>query len=56
MLAGLATRLLAEDDVLMERLFPSQSVLPERWKMYYRKALKTRALTRHTEHALKYAI
>jgi len=56
MRAGLLDRLLKPEEVLKNRLFPSRESLPERWDLYYRKSLRTRALARNTSHALKYAI
>jgi transposase-like protein len=55
MMAGVAMRRLEPQEILGRRLFPSREVLPERWELYYRMALPTRALPRNTRHELKYA-
>jgi hypothetical protein len=56
MRVGLASRLLRAEEILVNRLFPSRELLPERWHFYYLKSLETRALARNTKHDLKYAI
>jgi hypothetical protein len=55
MKAGVANRLLEPEEVLGERLFPTREILPARWRAYYRKQLKTRALGRNSTHELRYA-
>jgi len=52
---GLFDRLLTLEDILGKRLFPKRIALPERWRIYYRHAVPTRALPRLRAHTLKYA-
>jgi hypothetical protein len=42
--------------VLRERLFPSRVPLPERWREYYRRRVRTRVFAHNAEHRLRYAV
>ena len=52
----IAERAFTVDDVLAERLFPSQIALPEPWTSYYWKRVRTRVMPRQREHRRKYAV
>ena len=52
----IAERAFTVDDVLAERLFPSQVQLPEPWTSYYWKRVRTRVMPRQREHRRKYAV
>ena len=53
---GLAERALTVEDILSERLFPSQVQLPEPWSTYYWRRVRTRVMPRQREHRRKYAV
>jgi transposase-like protein len=55
MLVGLANRPLAVRDLLAGRLFYEKTALSERWRDYYRRRVKTRALAVNRTHQLVYA-
>ncbi len=55
MLLGLAKRPLEPQDLLSRRLFYDHVALPPRWREYYRRSIRTRALGPHRTHRLKYA-
>lgn len=55
MLRGLVDHKLTVDEVLETRLFPSRIELPPRWRRYYRRQIRTRALAVNRRHDLKYA-
>ncbi len=52
---GLLDRALKPRAILAERLFVTRSTLPERWRDYYWRKLRTRALRGNRAHALRYA-
>ena len=52
---GLTDRLLEVGELLRTRLFPTRIPIPEAWKAYYWRTLKTRAIPNCKQHALKYA-
>jgi len=52
---GLADRWLEAAEVLARRLFPSRMRIPRRWRAYYDRTIRTRALPRCAKHELKYA-
>ena len=43
------------DNLLDRRYFPSRIELPTRWREYYAKTVKTRAIPKGRKHGLKYA-
>jgi len=55
MLKGLTDRQLSIEEVLGERLFPGRIPMPARWRQYYRREIRTRALAVNRRHDLKYA-
>jgi transposase-like protein len=55
MLQGLVDHRLKVEEVLRIRLFPSRIVLPPRWRQYYGRRIRTRALKINRRHDLKYA-
>jgi transposase-like protein len=55
MARGMAKKPLEVSELLERRLFYAHTPLPERWKRYYRRLIRTRALPRHRYHQLKYA-
>jgi transposase-like protein len=55
MCRGVAARPLRTDELLSQRIFYDHVRLPERWQLYYRRLIRTRALPRHRTHQLKYA-
>jgi hypothetical protein len=55
MCRGLAARPLEVSELLSRRLFYDHVRLPERWRHYYQRRIRTRALGRHRIHRLKYA-
>ena len=55
MLRGVVDKRLDVRDVLEKRLFPSRIALPPRWRLYYRREIRTRALPVNRTHDLKYA-
>jgi hypothetical protein len=52
---GVVPERLSVREVLRERLFPSRVPLPERWRDYYWRRVKTRAFARNATHDLRYA-
>jgi len=52
---GMATRRLTAEEILVERIFPSKVRLPVRWRAYYERRLRTRALASNRKHELRYA-
>ncbi len=55
MLRGLTDRVWTVREILSERIFATRLELPERWEMYYRSEVQTRALEINKRHELKYA-
>jgi hypothetical protein len=55
MARGMTGERLSAEEILAERLFVTRSKLPERWEVYYRREVRTRALSRQRNHGLKYA-
>ncbi len=55
MLKGLCNQLLSESDVLSERLFRTRINVPDSWKIYYDRDVKTPALGVNRRHELSYA-
>jgi hypothetical protein len=55
MCRGITDRPLTPDELLSRRLFFDHIRLPERWRQYYRRLIRTRALPRQRTHQLKYA-
>jgi len=55
MARGMAAKPLEVGELLGRRLFLDHVELPERWKLYYRRLVRTRALPQHRYHDLKYA-
>ena len=55
MCRGVASRPLEPRELLSRRLFYDHIPLPGRWRQYYQRLIRTRALVRHREHRLKYA-
>ena len=55
MARGMTDRVYTVDDVLGGRIFRESVALPPRWASYYQRAIMTRALGPHRQHALKYA-
>lgn len=55
MSVGIATGPLELTDLLSRRLFYDHVRLPERWRRYYKRTVRTRALGHHRTHQLKYA-
>jgi hypothetical protein len=55
MCRGMATRPVRTSELLTRRLFFDHIRLPERWRRYYERLIRTRALGRHRTHHLKYA-
>ena len=53
---GLVERALTAEDVLSERLFPSQVRLPEPWASYYWRRVRTRVMPRQRQHRRRYAV
>ncbi len=53
---GLADARLTVEDVLAARLFPHRIPLPARWRPYYWRTLRTRAIARCAVHRRRYAI
>jgi hypothetical protein len=56
MARGLLDQRFEPRDILARRLFPSLIALPGRWREYYERRVRTRALGRQREHGLKYAV
>jgi transposase-like protein len=52
---GVANRKVGFEELFDQRYFPSRIDLPQRWKEYYGKTVKTRAIAKGRVHALKYA-
>lgn len=52
---GLTGRRWRVEELLRERLFPSHTGLPERWRRYYAREVTTRAIARCRTHRLRYA-
>ena len=55
MLCGLVDHRLSVGEVLQTRRFASRIELPPRWRQYYRREIRTRALAVNRRHDLKYA-
>ena len=55
MCRGMATRPLKVEELLSQRIFYDHVALPERWRAYYQRSIRTRALGKHRVHQLKYA-
>lgn len=55
MARGMTRHRYTVDDVLAARIFRASVALPPRWDLYYKRAVRTRALGPHREHTLKYA-
>jgi hypothetical protein len=55
MCRGLAKKPLTVAELLSRRLFYDHVRLPERWRLYYRRLVRTRALERQRTHELRYA-
>ncbi len=55
MCRGIADRPVSSDEVLSRRLFFDHVRIPERWRAYYMRLIRTRAFGRHRTHQLKYA-
>lgn len=55
MCRGMAPGPVNPDELLSRRLFFDHIRLPERWRRYYERVIRTRALGRHRTHQLKYA-
>lgn len=53
---GLVDRRLEVEDVLAQRLFPTRIELPEPWRQYYWRTVRTRALPRCREFHRRYAM
>jgi transposase-like protein len=53
---GLAKERRTVEDVLAMRLFPTRIVLPRRWRPYYWRTVRTRAIARCVIHRRKYAM
>ena len=52
---GIATKPIEVGELLERRLFFDHTPLPQRWRMYYQRLVRTRALLHHRVHRLKYA-
>jgi hypothetical protein len=55
MVRGIASRALQVSELLEQRLFYAYTRLPRRWKCYYQRLIRTRALPGHRFHRLTYA-
>jgi len=55
MCRGLMNRPVGLEELLSQRLFYDHVWLPERWRRYYTRSVRTRALGSHRTHHLKYA-
>ncbi len=55
MCRGMAGRRVEPGELLSRRLFFDHTALPERWRLYYRRLIRTRALGNQRTHQLKYA-
>jgi len=55
MCRGMAARPLRADELLSRRIFYDHVRLPGRWRQYYRRLIRTRALGQHRTHQLSYA-
>ncbi len=55
MLKGLAARPLSIQEIYWKRLFPGRIELPPRWRLYYRREVRTREYAHNELHRLKYA-
>ncbi len=55
MCRGIAAKPLKTTELLSRRIFHDHVQLPERWRQYYRRLIRTRALGQHRTHQLKYA-
>jgi len=55
MCRGIAARPLKVSELLSRRLFYDHIRIPRRWRQYYKRSIRTRALRRHRTHRLKYA-
>jgi transposase-like protein len=55
MARAMARKPLPVEELLDRRLFYAHTCLPERWKRYYRRLIRTRALPHHRVHDLRYA-
>ena len=53
---GILGRRLTVDEILVERLFPGQIGLPERWARYYWRLTPTRRIPNDRRHTLRYAV
>jgi transposase-like protein len=53
---GLIERRLVIEEVLEKRLFPTQVLLPEVWRDYYWRKVRTRTMKRSSEHKRRFAI
>jgi hypothetical protein len=52
---GIVNRKVGFEELFDQRYFPSRIDLPARWKEYYGKTVKTRAMPKGRVHAMKYA-
>jgi hypothetical protein len=52
---GIATRPLKPREIVSQRIFYDHVRLPPRWRRYYHRSIRTRALARQRTHRLKYA-
>jgi transposase-like protein len=52
---GISDHEVSFEELVDRRYFPTRIALPVRWKEYYRKTVRTRAIPRQRVHALKYA-
>jgi hypothetical protein len=55
MCRGMVKRPVGLSELLSRRLFFDHIRLPERWRLYYTRSIRTRALGNHRTHRLKYA-
>ncbi|HKI83014.1 MAG TPA: hypothetical protein VKA63_01660, partial [Candidatus Krumholzibacteria bacterium] len=55
MLKGLIDRPLSFGEIFRTRLFPGRIGLPARWRLYYRREVRTREYPHNEAHRLKYA-
>ena len=55
MCRGIAGRPVTPHELFSRRIFYDHVRLPERWRAYYRRSIRTRALGRHRTHQLAYA-
>jgi len=53
---GLVDRRISVQEILSQRLFPTQIELPPRWAEYYARQVQTREIANNRRHELKYAV